>query len=594
MVALFVVALASLACLEARLFYLQVLKFDDYRQIVDARRHLELPEGGRGRILDRTGAVLARDDRSFSLEVVLEDFRKDPELPARLARLLNVGVEEIDARVAGIEGRMEAVARRRPERERKAILRRESRTPYPFVKNLAFEQACVVEVNPDRYPGLPVRQELRRVYPEGAVAGHLTGYTGLISDREHRDLPNSRRGLERLDEAIGVEDVNGLWERGRFQEWTIGRGGIEEQYDAHLRGRVGLTLKEKRRNAPAVEVELLAQENGNDVTLTIDLEVQKTALKALGGHVGAVVAMDIRDGSILVMASTPTYDPNVFIPPVDRDLVRWYFSEGNGTPMANRAMSSPYPPGSVFKTTTAMAALTDGRTDPAHETRCTGAFQGRARTLRCWLDIGHGDMGTVEALELSCNVYFYTRGSELGVLPIGRWAYRMGYGSPSGIDLPREFGGKIPLSGTGDIASSVAIGQDTVTITPMQAARAAAFIANGGRLVRPRITTLQEPWVDQNPPVDAAALETVRRGLIAVPRTGTAKGTALKDFKVAGKTGSAQVVLGRPTHGWFAGYWPHDDPKHAIAVVVEFAGHGGAVAAPIAEQVVRAISERIP
>jgi penicillin-binding protein 2 len=592
LIALFGVAFVSLAALEGRLFWLQVVRRSDYERYRSARRHVELIEPSRGRILDRHGEVLARDERAFAVEVVMADYAADPRVEGRLARLLNRPAEEIRAGVARAVERMERLASRRPSRERAAILRRESRTPYPLIGNVTFEQAYVIELNPELLPGLVVREERRRVYPQGAWVGALTHYVQAITREEHEALLRGREGLERLDETIGTDGVDALAARGAFLEWKVGRGGIEKQYDALLRGRPGLRLLEKRPREEALELELLAAEAGRDVRLTIDLRLQKAAMEALAPQRGAVVLMDLRDGSIRALAASPGFDPNAFVPPVDAARIRAILGEDGA--MLHRAIAQPLVPGSVFKTVAALAALREAGADPARRIECDGIFEGRHRNMRCWIadhGYGHGAMALHDALEQSCNVYFYTLGSELGVPSMATWAIRMGYGSRTGIDLPGEREGLVPRRGVQDTAASFAIGQDRLLVTPLQVARAMAFIANGGRLVRPRITELQEPWVDRNPPLDEAALRAVRGGLAAAVEgpAGTAHNTRLREFKVAGKTGSAQAAQGKPTHAWFAGYFPHDDPRAVIAVVVEFAGHGGAVAAPIAETVIRAM-----
>lgn len=599
LIALFAVALLSLACLEGRLFYLQVIEHDHYKEIVRRRRHVEVIQPSRGPIKDRNDVILVRDERAFSLEIVQVDAEEDPNVTARLARLMDIPEEEIERRIARNISRMKVLAGRRPRREYKAIMRRESRTPYPLMEHLAFDHAYTIEVNPDYFPGLIVRAGLRRVYLHGSTVGHLTGYIGPISEKEHEALRKTRRWLARFDSVIGSAGVGGLWHRGAFKEWTLGRSGIEAQYDEILRGRAGLTLWEKRRRREPIELELLPVEAGREVRLTVDLRIQEAAVEALGGYRGAVVVMDIRDGSILAMASTPTYDPNVFIAPRDNEMIRAYFRDRERKPLRNRAIHTAYPPGSVFKVFTALAALKEGGADPARTVTCTGIFSGRYRTFRCWIyehGLGHGTLDLVGGLERSCNVYFYTLGSELGTPPIATWAYRSGFGSKSGIDLLGERRGTVPRRGVGDYAAAVAIGQDKLLVTPLQVARAMAFIANGGRLVRPRISFRQEPRIDRNPLLPDSILAPIRKGMIEAVegRAGTARLTGLRTFKVAGKTGSAQIGGNRTTHAWFGGYFPHDAPRYAFAVIAEQAGHGGAVAAPIAETVIRAVAEHAP
>ena len=385
--------------------------------------------------------------------------------------------------------------------------------------------------------------------------------------------------------------------------------------------------------------------------LTIDLDLQRVAEDAFRSEdpeqpdrMGALVAIDPRNGDILAMVSQPAYDPNAFAGGIDSET--WSALTGDEwKPLRNRAISGQYPPGSTYKAIVALAGLSEGKLDPSHEVFCPGYYRLGRRIYRCWKRGGHGDVDLIAALRDSCDVYFYELGVELGIDTIAGYASRFGLGRVTGVPLQAEQPGLIPTKAWKERARgepwikgetvSASIGQGFNLVTPIQLANAFAAIANGGVVFRPRIVQRLESWdgelLHEPPPsepsvagIDPAAFAKVREGLIAVvagtpgtPATEFSPGTprihgtggraSVRGVVVAGKTGTSQVVrldlvkdleeeeipVRFRDHALFAAYAPADAPEIAIAVVVEHAGKGGgAVAAPIAQKVLARYFEK--
>jgi penicillin-binding protein 2 len=369
--------------------------------------------------------------------------------------------------------------------------------------------------------------------------------------------------------------------------------------------------------------------SGESINLTIDKSLQVLGEKALEGKRGAIVAMNPKNGEILTMVSSPGFDPNVFVEGIDRET--WGdLTASKEHPLQNRALSSQYPPGSVFKIVVALAALEEGVIDRKETVFCGGALSLGSARFGCWKKHGHGHMALESALVESCDVYFYTLGKRLGIDKIAHYAKKLGLGNSTGFDPFIEKDGLIPTREwklkrwgvpwqAGETLSS-AIGQSFVLVTPIQMAAMISAVYNGGTLYRPRIAKAVgtgdgkqddalAPEGMKSVQIRPEHLELVRQALIGVvnaPR-GTGKKAALKGIAVAGKTGTAQVValdkekmfgdeknvpLEYRDHAWFVAVAPGEDPTIAVAVLVEHGGHGGSAAAPIAKDLISAFLER--
>lgn len=585
--------LLPLGGLEARLLHLQIVNAPESKGDVQTRRvSLQVERANRGRILDRLGRVLAEDVRAFDCYLVLEEFEK---APWPIADVLQLPAAEVAEDIEAIYAKIEKQVNRRPPVERKRIYQRERRTPYLLARNVPFEAALAVETAPQLRPGALIRESLRRRYPYAAVAGHLTGYEGKITANEEEFRRYLQNGIlyEGFEELIGQDGIAQLYQRGAFHDERVGRAGIEKEADDVLRGRLGLLQIEREAGTSNVgSVELKPAESGRDVELTIDIELQKAVEDLLAGpHPAAAVVIDVHTGAVLALAANANYDPNVFIPPGNPAEIRRMMADTEQRPLQSRAFAQHFQLGSIFKIVTAVAALEEKKVRAGELLPCRGRFDENARGLGCWIWNEyrgmHGELNLHQALEQSCNCYFYETAKRLELEPLIRWAKAFGYGGTTGLDLPGEAAGRLPSRRVSlNDPLHLSIGQGDMMSTPLQAAVMTAVIANGGFRVVPHVRRgMSTPPVPLG--ISAETLQEVRQGMLDVvtgPR-GTAKGTRLREFKAAGKTGSAQNGREGKPHSWFAGYAPHDRPRIALAVFGANAGHGGEFAAPVAARI---------
>jgi penicillin-binding protein 2 len=428
-----------------------------------------------------------------------------------------------------------------------------------------------------------------RYYPLASSAAHALGRVGEITERQ-----------------LKSPEFEGL-QSGAL----VGQAGVEARYNRALMGedgyrRVivnsrGLEVKEAQREPP---------EDGPSLTLTLDAELQTAAERAFGGRGGSAVALDPRTGEILAMTSLPAYDPNEFTTGIDPML--WTaLANDPETPLMNRVIQGQYAPGSTFKIITATAALEEGVITPSTTFYCPGYVRLYNRVFHCHLAGGHGVVDVRQALAKSCNVFFYQVGVRLEIDRLAKWAKRMGLGTPTGVDLPHEAAGLMPSREWKEAVQktawypgetvSVAIGQGQVSVTPLQMARVVSIIANGGYLVTPHLVRATPDGERPFPPprplgISEETLAVVKEGLRRVVAEGTGYRARLRSAEVCGKTGSAQVVSKArleaspddesiQPHGWFVAFAPADDPRIALAVLVEH-GRGGAIsAAPVARDI---------
>jgi penicillin-binding protein 2 len=406
----------------------------------------------------------------------------------------------------------------------------------------------------------------------------------------------------------------------------VGKAGLERQYDEGLRGAKG--WKEVVVNSHGREMEEVGEGRqpspGHGLQLTLDLDLQRSLEEAYGEELGSAVFLDPHSGAILAMISRPAFDPNVFARRFSHDVWADVVSDPRH-PLQDRVSLSKFAPGSVFKIVMAIAALEDGIAGPGRIDHCNGSYRFGERTFLCWgiRKGGHGTIGMRDAIIHSCNVYFYRLGNEMGIERIAKWAHLLGFGQPTGVDLPHEEAGTVPDPDWKRRAVSrdptwhpgetisVSIGQGALEVTPMQMAVFAATIANGGTVYRPRLIHSQEERegvgeggaradVLRTVPLSASTLKLVKDAMWGVVNEGTGTRARLEGFDVCAKTGTAQVFKAsrdidadklpkdKRDHAWFVGFAPKDDPQIAFAVFVQNGGHGGTVAAPIA----RAVLER--
>ena len=576
----FVVA-GIFSLLLLRLWHLQILNADDYRNMSENNRLRFVPvAASRGAILDRNGTVLVSNQPSFSLAVVPQEVTNKDELLDRLAKLL--GLDRADMNDRWVKGKGRAKY-------------------YPIIlaSNISRDQVEIVEENHLRLQGVEIEMKPVREYTNGVLAAHLLGYIGEVSEEEL-----NTNGFEDYNpgDYLGKNGIERSWEK----ELHGTDGGRQLEVDA--RGRVLRTISE---SYPTV---------GNSVVLTIDANLQKEAEKAFGDQAGAAVAMNVNTGEVLAFVSNPGFDPALFSGKLPADIWKKYL-EDKRHPLENKALSGQYPPGSTFKIITAMAGLEDGKIDEKTSVTCSGSYEMGNSVFNCWNRHGHGVTNLKKALRESCDVYFYQLGERLGVDRIAAMAKRFLLGAPMGIGLAHEKGGMIPTSEwkqkrfgqrwyRGETLP-VSIGQGYVTMTPIQLASMTATVANEGTVYRPFLVKrivdadgrpLKEfmPEMIGTTGVSADKFRLVKQGLFAVVNEpgGTGGAARLPDVHVAGKTGSSQVVKLRDSnkatpyqyrdHALFVAFAPYEKPEIAVAVVVEHGEHGGSAAAPIAGRIMRA------
>lgn len=567
--------------LVIRLWHLQILNADDYQTMSENNRLRFVPiAASRGAILDRAGKVLVSNRPSFSLAVVPQEVTDKEALLTLLSNLLGLDRAEMAERWEKNKGRAKY---------------------YPIVlaSNITRDHVEIVEENRLRLPGVEIEMKPVREYTSGQLAAHLLGYIGEVSEKEM-----NAKGFEDYNPGDYV-GKNGI-ERALEKELHGGDGGRQLEVDA--RGRVLRTISE---SYPTV---------GNSVVLTIDAGVQKQAERAFGEQAGAAVAMDVNSGEILAFVSNPGFDPSLFSGKLPADVWQGYLDDKRH-PLENKALSGQYPPGSTFKMITALAGFQNNIINESTTINCTGSYDLGTSTFKCWNKKGHGATNIRKSLRESCDVYYYQLGEKLGVDKIAAAAQAFKLGTPLGIELLNERSGLIPTAEWkqkrfgkrwyhGETLP-VAIGQGAVLLTPIQLASMISTVANEGTIYRPHLVkrivdadgkTLQETRTEVigTASFSKESFRLVKEGLLAVVNEpgGTGAMARQYDVKVAGKTGTSQVVKLRDSksgtpyqyrdHALFVAFAPFEKPEIAVAVVVEHGEHGGSAAAPIAGRILRA------
>ena len=567
-------AVLLIVVLLAGFWSLQVARADYYARLADRNRIRTLSLlAPRGLIYDRKGRVLVDSYPSFTVILIREHIEEVQASLDRIARGLNLERDWLDKRLK--------------EFEKSAPY-----TPIVLKEDASLADIAFVEAHQFDLPELELVRMYRRRYPPGELGAHLFGYVGEASRQE----------VEQLGHASG--DI-------------IGKMGIEQHYNNLLMGQSG-----QRRvivDSRGKQVEVLGinpSAPGQNISLTIDLDLQLAAEELLQGRKGALVALDPRTGDILAMASQPTFDPNLFAVRVPAEEWR-NLVENPDKPLFNRAIQAALSPGSVFKVMIATAALQEGIIDETFTLQCPGFANHYGRVFRCWKPGGHGVVNLHKALSQSCDVFFYEVGKRLGIEQIARYAKEFGLGAPTGVDLPSgaEASGLVPSPEWKRRARneewylgetiSVAIGQGPINTTPLQLAYAIGGIASGGVFSQPRIHKTDAPPVQRTVDLDPEYVKMVTDALWAVVNEGgTAPGARLPGIDLAGKTGTAQIVSlskmttadGKPirsfiANAWFVGFAPRRDPEIIVAVLVEHGEHGSS-AAPLARDIIRTYYEK--
>lgn len=560
----------GLFCLfTLRFWYLQVHKGEQFAQkALDNQMRQVLIDSARGRVWDRTGRPVAVSEPSFALGLVREDCED---------------VEATLAKVAQWTGADPATLMETYRRGKKRVKPFE---PLILVTDLSYEALAHIEANDIFWPGLEIVVRQKRHYPEGPLMAHILGYVAEANEEE----------LEK-NQALSLGD-------------SVGKQGLELTREDWLRGAKG---------RKQVEVDALGRQHnekvltepkaGNNIALSIDLDLQRLATGLLEGQAGAIVVLDPDSGKLLALVSQPAYDNNLFVLGVPQD--KWAeLRDDPMHPIQNRTTQGLYPPGSVFKLLVAAAGLSEGFTTYTDGVVCTGSYQLGNRKFHCWKKGGHGYVDLRRALVQSCDVYFYKLGERMGMDRLHAYAKASGFGVSTGVDLPHEKAGLIPSrewkkkrfgeAWTRGETLNASIGQGYVLVSPLQVARYVGALLNGGKLIKPSLLLDEPPEIQGVLPLSDEHRRFLVETMVDTVQGGTARRLLRPDARMGGKTGTAQVVkLINPDqrrktadmpykyrdHAWLASFGEKDGKRYVVIVLVEHGGHGGEVAAPMAKAV---------
>jgi penicillin-binding protein 2 len=571
-----------IAVIIARLWFLQIQSGAKYREKADNNRVRLLDiVSPRGNILDTEGRTIITNRPSFNIVWVKEDSPEPDEIIKKLSLILNEEIAVLLKKVREASDNPRHI-------------------PILLAEDIAWKTLVYIENNHYDLPGIRIEVLPRRNYLYKDLASHMIGYTGEINQQE-------------LNERA--------WENYQSGD-QIGKRGFEKLYEEELRGEKGILYMEV--DAHGFEQRQLKGREplpGNDLQLTVDLDLQLEAEKAMAGKAGAVIAMDVNSGRILAFASAPPVHLENFVGGISTE--NWQsLLDDIKRPLVHKTIQGQYPPGSTYKIVTALAGLAKGVINPNTVFYCSGSMVFGNRRYGCWKTGGHGPINLHRALAESCDVYFYKVGLLVGVDVLAEYANSMGLGHKTNINFEYEKSGLIPTANWKKLAKgepwqegetlSIAIGQGFNLVTPLQVCQMTSALANGGILYKP---FLVEKIIDPGgqvikefaPEVDVELvgwdkfLALIREGLVAAvnDRHGTGNAARLKNITVAGKTGTAQVVTMEKfketdeedvaykhrDHAWFTSFAPAEDPEIAVTVLVEHGGHGGSAAAPVAKKV---------
>jgi penicillin-binding protein 2 len=573
--------------LVARMFYLEVLRNEHFTTLsTNNRVSLQPIPPTRGLIYDRNGVLLAQNLPTFSLEIVQERVEDMEATLKNIAELIHVSDDDL-------------------ERFRDELKRSRRFEAVPLRFRLSDEEVALIAVNNHRLPGVEINSILTRHYPLGNLTAHSVGYVSRINEKELRKL-----------DATNYAATN-----------YIGKIGVEKRYEPLLHGNVGFQQVETNARGRVLRVlEYTPPMPGQNLRLNLDIELQRAAEKAFGEERGALVAIEPGTGAVLSLVSVPSYDPNLFVNGIPLAAYQ-LLSTSHDQPLFNRALRGQYPPGSTTKPYIGLAGLELDTVTTLDTVDCTGYYllKNDERHYRDWKKSGHGVIGLTRAIVESCDVYFYDLALNLGIDNISSYLANFGFGRESRIDIGGEADGLLPSREWKRKARRepwfpgetliTGIGQGFFLTTPLQLANATATLASRGKLMKPTVVrdienpadhtlkTMPATLFNEVPINDAGNWWRIKRAMTKVVHSPT--GTARRishgiDYEIAGKTGTSQVFGIKQDeeyvaedlekrlrdHALFIAFAPADDPKIAVAVIVENGGSGGAVAAPIARKVI--------
>ena len=580
--------LLCFAALLMRFIWLQIIQNNYYTTRAEDNRISLVPiVPNRGLILDRNGVVLARSYAAYTLEITPSKAKNLDQMIDALGQIIEVQPKD---------------------RKRFKKLLEESRNfeSLPIRTRLTDAEVAIFTAQRYRFPGIEIKARLFRQYPGGAFASHIVGYIGRVTDHD----------MDKIEKQEQEANYRGTEH--------FGKSGLEQKYEFALHGIAGFEQVEVDAGGHAVHtLARTAPIAGNNLTLTIDAELQRIAETAFGDRKGALVAIEPSTGGLLALVSTPTYDPNLFVDGIDS--ANWReLNDSPDKPMVNRALNGAYPPGSTFKPFMALAALTVGKRRAEQVIYDPGFFNFGGHTFRDDKKGGHGSVDMYKSIVQSCDTYYYALANDMGIDNISNFMAQLGFGQRTGIDIEGESEGILPSQEwkkkrfrkpeqqkwyAGETVS-IGIGQGYNAYTPIQLAQATAVIANRGVMFRPHLVnyitdtvtgerTKIEPTPLRTLDLKPEHLDVIRDAMIGVNKEGTgARAFAGAQYIAAGKTGTAQVfslkgadykALGVKKelrdHALFIAFAPADEPKIALAILVENGGFGAAAAAPIARLV---------
>lgn len=576
-----------LLVIVGRLYYLQVYQADRYKTLADENRistRLLIPP--RGVIYDRNQVQIATNKQNFQALIVAEQTTNVQETLDAFKKIMPLSEPE-------------------EEKIKKDLKRNRSFVPIKIKDNLTWEEISKIQLNAPDLPGVVIDEGLSRYYPYGEKMAHVLGYVSSVSEKDVKDDP--------LLEVPGFK---------------IGKSGIEKLFEKDLRGQGGnLKLEVNAFGRIMKEIERIDGISGKRIDLTIDTRLQEIAFNSFGEESGAAILLDVNNGEILAFASAPSFDPNILTQGLNaQDWNALTMNEKK--PLSNKAISGMYSPGSTFKMIVALAGLESGAIRPETRFFCAGKMFLGNHPFHCWKKEGHGYLSVVDALQHSCDIFFYETAQKVGIDKIAEMSKRFGLGNKINIGLENEKEGLIPdrewkLKRFGETWQQgetviTGIGQGYLLTTPIQLVTMMARLVNGGYEVKPTFTKVSNEQQHKIKKINVSPehLNLIKDGMFAV--VNKPGGTALRsqfDYhgqKMGGKTGSVQVrritLKERQTrvlkqnelpwkfrdHAMFIGYAPHDNPKYAVVVLVEHGGGGSSVAAPIASRILRAAVELDP
>jgi penicillin-binding protein 2 len=605
-----------------RLFYIQIIEGGKYSGISDSRRIRTIGiDTLRGTIYDRNGLMLATDRHSFELTVSYKKlynaytcFNRNilPKLSkvsnkditrelcnechvdntlwvGKIAKYLEVSYTDIFERTTQIVKKVEKIknAVERRNKKKKVHIKEET-IPHSIATDILWESVARIKTDISCQSDIWINTKPVRWYTHGSLAPHIIGYVGKLDETETDSYNFKKQWFDSLEKDSTFESDYFTY-KALLTDILVGKSGIEKICNSKLMGIPGERFEEITLDNLVVNKLILEKPPtpGNSVFTTIDSRIQSIAEDALGDQKGSIVLMDPWNGEIIAMATSPRYNLNTLNKDYEDN------TKNPDKPFLNRPMQSTLPPGSIFKVITAVAALEENKINENTHFTCYGSIRLGRGTFRCHSKQGHGLMNIEEGIQYSCNVFFFETAKKLGGPLLKEWASRFGLGSVTGVELPYEKKGNIPKSRAMYETLNMSIGQGALLVTPLQVARIMGMLANGGWQIKPHLiekitddkgnillNNNLKPTEKIN--ISAKNLDIIKRSLQKVVEAGTARRTGLKEFHVAGKTGTAETGRGEINHAWIAGYAPLEKPKYCFAAVIEHTeGHGANVAGPV-------------